>query len=96
MDSKYIVVFNDQKKGEAAATMLCDAMNNGALIISAVATRDSVHYLIANIPQEPQMPLNAEDRQIIRDNLDAEDAAEQAATEEMLDSIELDEKGGMV
>ena len=76
MESKYIVVFNDQKKGEASAALLCEEMNNGALIVSAVATRDSVHYLVARVPEQPQMPLNSEDRQIIRDNLDAEDAAE--------------------
>jgi hypothetical protein len=76
MESNYIVVFNDRKKGEAAATMLCEAINNGALIISAVSTRDSVHYLVARVPEDLQMPLNAEDRQIIRDNLDAEDAAD--------------------
>ena len=77
MESNYIVVFNDQKKGEAAATMLCEAMNNGFLIISATATRDSVHYLVARVPEDSQMALNSEDRQIIRDNLDAEDAAEE-------------------
>ena len=76
METNYIVVFNDQKKGEASASLLCQEMNNGALIISAVATRDSVHYLIGRVSEEPQMALNAEDRQIIRDNLDAEDAAE--------------------
>lgn len=73
MESNYIVVFNDRKKGELAASQLCAAIDNGALIVSAVATRDSVHYLVARVSDEPQMPLNAEDRQIIRDNLDVED-----------------------
>lgn len=77
MDSNYIVVFNDQKKGEIAAGQLCAALNNGALIVSAVATRDSVHYIVAHVSEDPQMALNAEDRQIIRDNLDAEDRAEE-------------------
>ena len=76
MDSNYIVVFNDRKKGELAASQLCAAIDNGALIVSAVATRDSVHYLIAKAPETLQMALNEETRQIIRDNLDAEEAAE--------------------
>lgn len=53
MESKYIVVFNDRKKGEASASLLCEEMNQGALIISAVATRDSVHYLVARVPETP-------------------------------------------
>lgn len=77
MESKYIVVFNDRKKGEASASLLCEEMNQGALIISAVATRDSVHYLVARVPETPPTGLDAaEERQIIRDNLDAEESAE--------------------
>ena len=34
METNYIVVFNDRKKGEASATLLCEQMNAGALIIS--------------------------------------------------------------
>jgi hypothetical protein len=81
MESNYIVVFNDRKKGEVAASQLCAAIDSGALIVSAVATRDSVHYLVAKVSEEPQMALNAEDRQIIRDNLDAEDRAEERDNE---------------
>lgn len=77
METNYIVVFNDRKKGEASASLLCQEMNSGALIISAVATRDSVHYLIERVSEDPQMALDpAEERQIIRDNLDAEENAE--------------------
>lgn len=76
MESNYIVVFNDKKKGEASASLLCEKINQGWLIISAIAAGDSVHYLIAmpdNDPQEtagfpPEM--TDEDAQIIRDNLD--------------------------
>ncbi len=96
METKYIVVFNDEKRGKVSAELLCAELNLGAVIVSSVATRDSVHYVTVRMPEEPQMPLNEEDRQIIRDNLDAEDAAELAETEKMLDSIVLDETGGMV
>ena len=76
MDSNYIVVFNERKKGEIAASQLCAAIDKGALIIAATATRDSVHYLVASAPEAQEMALNEETRQIIRDNLDAEEAAE--------------------
>lgn len=81
MESTYIVVFNDQKKGEAAASLLCEQMNSGALIISAVATRDSVHYLVARVEPDPSAAMTKDDRQVIRDNLDAEDAAEERDNE---------------
>lgn len=77
MESQYIVVFNDKKRGEASASLLCEMINQGALIISNVATRDSVHYLIAKVNNNPQNDevmhhdLTDEDAAIIRDNLDA-------------------------
>jgi hypothetical protein len=74
MNSNYIVVFNDKKRGEVSAALLCEQINQGALIISAVAAGDAVHYLIANPPQNPTgfpPELTDEDAQIIRDNLDA-------------------------
>ena len=77
METDYIVVFNDRKKGEASAALLCQKMNAGALIISAVPTHDSVHYILGYVEPAGQPPMTKDDRDIIRDNLDAEDRAEE-------------------
>lgn len=81
METNYIVVFNDRKKGEPSAALLCEQMNAGALIISAVPTQDSVHYLLGRVEADPSVAMTKDDRQVIRDNLDAEDAAEERDNE---------------
>ncbi|CAB4155412.1 hypothetical protein UFOVP667_3 [uncultured Caudovirales phage] len=81
MEAGYIVVFSEEKKGKASAELLAAKMEEGAVIISAVATRDAVHYVLGrlNDPEEPLDPKEARD--IIRDNLDAEEAAERRDNE---------------
>ena len=81
METNYIVVFNERKKGEASATLLCEQMNAGALIISAVPTHNSVHYILGRVEAPEMAPMTKDDRDIIRDNLDAEDRAEECDNE---------------
>jgi len=81
METNYIVVFNERKKGEASATLLCEQMKAGALIISAMPTHDSVHYILGHVEATERAPVTKDDRDIIRDNLDAEDRAEERDNE---------------
>lgn len=71
METNYIVVFNDKKKGEAPATALCAALQDGAIIISATGTSNSVHYVLGSVPEDPLVAAqSAEEAQIVRDNID--------------------------
>lgn len=70
METNYIVVFNDKKKGEAPATALCAALQDGAVIISATGTADSVHYVLGELSQQmPADPKAEDDLQLAIDNL---------------------------
>jgi hypothetical protein len=70
METNYLVVYNDPKKGEAAASALCEAMNNGAIIISATGTSNSIHYVIGYSPMDPANEMPPEDElQLAIDNL---------------------------
>ena len=71
MQSEYIVVPTDVRKGEAAAARVIELVNNGAMIASATGTKEAVHYVIV-MPEYPQTfgIIDDEEAEIIRDNLD--------------------------
>lgn len=78
MEVEYFVVNNDPKKGEIVAAMVTDRVAAGGVVISATGTKDAVHYVIGNVPEDPAalQQMSDEEMQIMLDNLDAEKKAE--------------------